>query len=142
MRFRKIRSEEEAGQYIEALRVAPRGHVARSATWEAMSRLNEFFVLAEKFPKAVTDKNKALAYSYRAVASYQHLNVLVGEQSWVRHSKAARIVEIRDRAFADVKCARECYPQQNYGDFVEALLYSMRITPEAVGQTTTATNAA
>ena len=131
MRFRKIHSEEEAGKYIEALRVAARGHLARSAIWEATSRLNEFFVLAEKFPKAVTEKHKALAYSYRAVAAYQQVSTLLGEQSWVRNSKVAQIVEIRDRAFVDVRRARECYPQQNYGDFVEALLYSLPFAPDS-----------
>jgi hypothetical protein len=130
VRFRKIRSDEEAAKYLEkyleALRVAARGHLARSAIWEAMSRLNEFFILAERFPKAVTDKNKALSYYYRALAGHQQVSTLLAEQSWIRSSKTAQILEIRDRAFQDVKQARDCYPQYNYADFAEALLCSLQ----------------
>lgn len=133
MRFRKECSDEEAEKYIEGLRVAARGHLARKATWETMDRLDEFFVLAQKYPKAVTLKNKALAYSYRAVCAHLQLSDLTHKESWIRHSKAAEIVQIRDRGFADSKSARECYTQQNYGDFAEALLYSLQLAPEAVG---------
>jgi hypothetical protein len=133
MRFRRIRSNEEAEKYIEGLRVAARGHLARGATWEAMDRLDEYFVLAGKFPGAVTHKNRALAYSYRAVGAHQQLSILAGKESWILHSKAAEVVQIRDRAFADIKRARECYAHQDYGDFAEALLYSLKLAPDAIG---------
>ncbi len=129
MRFGKMHSDE-AANYIEGLRVGARAHLARNATWEAIKRLNEFFTMAEKFPDAVTEKNKALAFAYRALAAFQQLEVLVEKESWIRQWKADEVTEIRDQGLADLKSARECYKQQNYGDYVEALLYSLKLTPE------------
>ena len=139
-RFRDFHDQKSAAEYLESLRMSARGHLARRANWEAISRLNEYLRIVEtvdaRFRRVASKKNQALAYSYRAAAAYQLTKVLSTDPTWIKEFNAQRITKLRERALNDLRKAREIYSKRDYGDFVEALLDSSYFLPSTIMPTT------
>jgi hypothetical protein len=66
----------------------------------------------------------AQAYSYRALAAYQVLEVQDKEPSWLRKGERAQSESLSKQAFADVAHASSIDPDWRHTSFVEALLCS------------------
>jgi hypothetical protein len=110
MRFQKKRTEKESKDYISSLPVTARGHLSKRNPHDALSRLGEFFHEVTSCAGAASSIELAHGYSYRATASYQILKAMASEPVWLREIRAGTERELRSRAFADIRRAREADP--------------------------------
>ena len=117
-------AEPEAAVYLNGLLLSAVSHLSRSDPWTAFARLDQFFSQLTRFPQAVERRRIAQAYSYRALAAYQVLEVQDKEPSWLRKGERAQSESLSKQAFADVAHASSIDPDWRHTAFVEALLCS------------------
>jgi hypothetical protein len=132
MRFKEMRTNNEANKYLLALLEAARGHTIQKNYYGADHRLEEFFRTVLQYEDAVTEKDKAKAHSIRAFVSYRLLVQIASAPSWIRILRSGEADELRQRAFAEVKKAQDCDKDWWHSYLVEALLYSRQFVPERI----------
>jgi hypothetical protein len=128
--FHDLPSPSEAAVYLNGLLLSAVAHLARSQPWTAMARLNQFLELLARYPSAVDQHRMAQAYSYRAQAAYQALDVQELEPSWLRRSERSQIESLSKQGFADVAQANRLDPDWKHATFVEAELCSRFYLPD------------
>jgi hypothetical protein len=122
--FNDLDSEPDAAVYLNGLLLSAVARLTRSDPWIAFARLDQFFSLMQRFPAAVERRRIAQAYSYRALAAYQVLEVQGREPSWLRKAERSQLDSLSKQAFADIAHASSVDPEWKHSSFVEALLCS------------------
>src|SRR6202041_861379 len=122
--FHDLPSEPEAAVYLNGLLLSAVSHLSRTDPWTAFARLDQFFSQLARFPQAVERRRIAQAYSYRALAAYQALDLQDKEPSWLRKGERAQSEAMSNQAFADVAHPSSIDPDWRPTAFVEALLCS------------------
>jgi hypothetical protein len=122
--FHDLPAEPEAAVYLNGLLLSAVSHLSRTDPWTAFARLDQFFSQLARFPQAVERRRIAQAYSYRALAAYQALDLQDKEPSWLRKGERAQSESLSKQAFADVAHASSIDPDWRHTAFVEALLCS------------------
>jgi hypothetical protein len=122
--FHDLPAEPEAAVYLNGLLLSAVSHLTRTDPWTAFARLDQFFSQLARFPQAVERRRIAQAYSYRALAAYQALDLQDKEPSWLRKGERAQSESLSKQAFADVAHASSIDPDWRHTAFVEALLCS------------------
>jgi hypothetical protein len=126
-------SEADAAVYLNGLLLSAVSHLHRRDPWTAFARLDRFLSQLSHFPDAVDRRRIAQAYSYRAQAGFQVLEVQHREPSWLRNAERAHLDSLSKQAFADLAHATSADPEWKHTTFVEALLCSRFYLAEEAG---------
>ena len=131
-------SRADAAVYLNGLLLSAVAQLARRDPWAAMARLDRFLDLLGRHGDAVDAHRAAQAYSYRALAAYQVLEVQDSEPSWLRKPARQRTESLAKQAFGDVAEASRLSPEWRHSAFVEALLCSRFYSSEEGGESSRA----
>jgi hypothetical protein len=134
--FSSFSQPPEATVYLNGLLLSAVAHLARTEPWTAHARLDQFFDLLRDYPDAVEPNRIAQAYSYRAQAAYQLLDVQDAEPSWLRKAERSQIEFLAKQGFEDVAKATHLDPEWRHAIFVEAQLCSRFYVPDEPSATT------
>jgi hypothetical protein len=132
MRFKEVRTEDEAATYLLALLEAARGHALQHNYYGAEERLQELFSQSNQYRNALTQRDKARAHSIRAFICHRLLLQAMTAPSWVRDLRQKEADELRQAAFAEVAKSQECDNTWWHGYFVQALSFSQHYVPDAI----------
>lgn len=128
--FRDLSSPSEAAVYLNGLLLSAVAHLARAEPWTALGRLDKFMESLARYADAVDHHRIAQAYSYRAQAAYQVLDLQDIEPSWLRKSQRTQTEVLSKQAFADIAQASRIDPEWKHATFVEAQLCSRYYLPD------------
>jgi hypothetical protein len=132
--FRNLESPAQLAVYLNGLLLSAAARIARSDPWTALSRFDQIFDLVRSRPDAIDPHRIAQAYSYRALADYQILEMQDREPSWVRKSERTQVETLSRQAFSDIAQSLNFDQGWKHAKFVEALLCSRFYFPEGTSE--------